>query len=236
MDEMATATATKKSSVTPRNIRCGRPPKEDAGKVEERILDAAVKVFLNRGFEGASVEEIADAARSGKPTIYARYPNKQALFAASFSHYLAAKNARVRSHAPAGTTIEERLASIGVAVLGETLNDESIGLTRLAIAEARRFPDLGTSIVRTARQRGTETVAQLLGGVAECGELDALPALERERCVMAAAPYFLDLILLPLLMRALTGESLKTLRAEIGPHVSQRVAFFLAACRHGGIT
>jgi hypothetical protein len=36
-------------------------------------------------------------------------------------------------------------------------------------------------------------------------------------------------------MRALSGENLDRLRAEIAPHVSQRVAFFLAACRHGGI-
>ena len=44
-----------------------------------------------------------------------------------------------------------------------------------------------------------------------------------------------DLILLPVLMRALSGEDLETLHAEIGPYISQRVAFFLAACRHGGL-
>ena len=53
-------------------IRCGRPPRELAGKVEERILDAAGKVFLERGFSGASVDEIAEVACAGKPTIYAR--------------------------------------------------------------------------------------------------------------------------------------------------------------------
>ena len=39
-------------------------------------------MFLKRGFEGASVDEIADVARAGKPTIYARFPGKEALFAA----------------------------------------------------------------------------------------------------------------------------------------------------------
>ena len=42
----------------------------------------AAKVFLKRGFEGASVDEIAHLARAGKPTIYARFPGKEALFAA----------------------------------------------------------------------------------------------------------------------------------------------------------
>src|ERR1700728_2150317 len=63
-------------------VRSGRPPRELAGQVEERILDAAARVFLERGFQGASVDEIAEAASAGKPTIYARFPNKQALFTA----------------------------------------------------------------------------------------------------------------------------------------------------------
>ena len=55
-----------------------------------------------------------------------------------------------------------------------------------------------------------------------------------DRLAMTAR-YFVDLILLPKLLRALSGEPLKTLHAEIASHVSQRVAFFLSACRNGGI-
>src|ERR1700739_1386530 len=61
-------------------VRFGRPPKELAGEVDTRILDAARKMFLERGFEGASIDEIAAAARWGKPTIYARFRDKRALF------------------------------------------------------------------------------------------------------------------------------------------------------------
>jgi AcrR family transcriptional regulator len=58
-------------------------PQKTLGRADiSRILDAAAKVFLKRGFEGASVDEIADVARAGKPTIYARFPGKEALFAA----------------------------------------------------------------------------------------------------------------------------------------------------------
>ncbi len=49
------------------------------------------------------------------------------------------------------------------------------------------------------------------------------------------SPRNFGLIVLPLLIRALTGESLETLHSEIGPHVSQRLAFFFAACRNGGL-
>ena len=74
----------KKPAPKPRRatVRFGRPPKELAGEVDTRILDAARKVFLERGFEGASIDEIVEVARSGKPTIYARFHGKRALFTA----------------------------------------------------------------------------------------------------------------------------------------------------------
>ena len=87
---------TSKGSARRAAVRFGRPPKGLAGEVEERILDAARKVFLERGFEGASIEEIAEAARSGKPTIYARFPGKEALFTAVVMQNVAANIAAHR--------------------------------------------------------------------------------------------------------------------------------------------
>jgi hypothetical protein len=139
------------------------------------------------------------------------------------------------SYTPTGNTIEERLANIGVTLLNEALTSEVVDLARLAIAEARRFPDLGSSIIKMARERGAETTARLLSEAAQSGELGTLPAFS-PASLATTARYFQDLILLPMLMRALSGEDLEALRAEIGPHVLQTVAFFLAACRNGGIT
>jgi AcrR family transcriptional regulator len=214
--------------------RSGRPPRELAGEVEERILDAACKVFLSRGFEGASIDEIAETARSGKPTIYARFPNKQALFAAAVTRQLMLKKARMASYVPAGETAEERLTSLAQTVLSDALTSGWIELIRLAVAETRRFPDLGDSICRTARERGGEMMARLIGEVAESGELGTY--LVSPEDYATAARYFIDLIYLPLLMRALGGEKLDSLHAGLGQHVSKRVTFFLAACRHGGIS
>jgi hypothetical protein len=82
-----------------------------------------------------------------------------------------------------------------------------------------------------ARERTSEAVAQLLG---ELPESDQLPAFAADRRA-TTAHQFIELIVLPLLMRALFGEDLAALRVEIGPHVARTVAFFLAACRHGSI-
>src|SRR6202167_2392165 len=89
-------------------VRYGRPPREHAGRGEERILDAAGRVFLERGFQGASVDEIADAASAGKPTIYARFPSKKALFAAVIDR-LVRRNTSLDALSCAGGSIEQRL-------------------------------------------------------------------------------------------------------------------------------
>jgi len=92
-------------------VRCGRPPRELAGKVEERILDAAGKVFLDRGFSGASVDEIAEVACAGKPTIYARFPSKEALFTAVIER-LVRRNTSHDAISYAGATIVDRLDAL----------------------------------------------------------------------------------------------------------------------------
>jgi AcrR family transcriptional regulator len=219
-----------------RAVRIGRPPRELAGEVDARILDAARRVFLERGLAGASMDEIARLASAGKPTIYARFASKEALFTAVVMSNVAAAVARFEGHIPAaGATIDERLAGLGTTVLHWVLGGDTIDLMRVAISEAARFPDLATTVHRMARQRAEETVARLLGEAAQSDSLDALPAFAPER-LAATTQFFMGLIILPVIIRALFGEKLKVLRAEIGPHVARSVAFFLDACRTGGVT
>jgi AcrR family transcriptional regulator len=215
-------------------VRFGRPPKALAGAVEERILGAARKVFLERGFEGASIDEIAKGARSGKPTIYARFPGKEALFAAVVMERVAANTARFETLSPTGATIKERLESVAIAVIQSIVVSDAIGLMRVAIAGSLRFPHLASSVYAMARERGAQVVARLLAETAQSDELGTLPAFAPER-LTATTRFFQDVVLFPMLFRALFGEKLEQLGAEIRPHVARSVAFFLAACRHGGV-
>jgi AcrR family transcriptional regulator len=229
---MARAVRTAKSRERRRAVRTGRPPRELAGEVEARILDAARRVFLERGLAGASMDRIAELARAGKPSIYARFPSKEALFTAVVMHNVAVNIARFEAHAPTGATIEERLASVGVAILQWILVSDAVGLMRVAIAEASRFPDLASSVYGMARERGARAIAPLLAEAAQSDELGTLPAFAPER-LTTTTRLFQNLVLFPLLLRALFGEKLKELCAEIGPHVAGSVNFFLAACRNG---
>src|SRR5262249_8784438 len=105
----------------------GRPPLERAGEVEERILDAAQEVFLRRGFESASLDEIAQTARAGKPTIYARYANKESLFEAVMARQVA-RNTQFENLVPQGRSFQAKLVNLGIALIERTLDGETIGL------------------------------------------------------------------------------------------------------------
>ena len=47
---------------------------------QQRILDAALRVFSRRGYRDASVEEIADKSNTSKGGIYFHFPGKEAIF------------------------------------------------------------------------------------------------------------------------------------------------------------
>jgi AcrR family transcriptional regulator len=213
-------------------VRFGRPPKELAGEVDARILDAARKVFPERGFEGASIDEIAEVARSGKPTIYARFRDKRALFTAVVTRDILSGFTEFKAEVLTGATIEERLTSAASTLLHWCFDGQRIALMRLAIAEARRFPDLASSVNRTARDLSTELGIRLLGELMQSDELSSLPAFAPEH-LATTARFFLDLVAVPMLLRALFQVNLKALDPEIDAHVARSVRFFLAACRQG---
>ncbi len=56
------------------------------GKKEQAILDAAVRVFSERGYHNAKIATIADRAGVATGSVYLYYRNKEALLLAIFDH------------------------------------------------------------------------------------------------------------------------------------------------------
>jgi AcrR family transcriptional regulator len=206
--------------------RLGRPPKDLAGDVKARILDAAQRVFLKRGYQSASLDEIAEAAPASKPTIYAHFDGKEALFEAVVARVLDGLT-NFEGFEPKGRTVQDKLASLGVEVV-ERFIEETLGITRATIAEAERFPALSRHVHEAGRDQAAAAVSHVLS--------DATHTLSRGKGLfgpkrsLTTAQIFMDLILLPMLMRALMGEGAKDLRSELPAFVRERVSFFLAAC------
>ena len=140
--------------------RLGRPPKDQAGDVKARILDAAQRVFLKRGYQSASLDEIAEMAPASKPTIYAHFPGKEALFEAVVGRVIDGLT-DFEGFEPTGRTVRDKLASLGVEVV-ERFIEETIGVTRATIAEAERFPALSRHVHEAGRDRAAAAVSHLL--------------------------------------------------------------------------
>ena len=81
LDEKSTKALTNKLIAKPR----GRPLAFN----QEEALESALQVFWSRGYEGASMAELADALGVNKPSIYATFGNKEALFRKALAQYLA---------------------------------------------------------------------------------------------------------------------------------------------------
>jgi AcrR family transcriptional regulator len=208
-------------------VRVGRPPKSRAGDVKERILDAAQRVFLERGFQTASIDEIAELAPASKPTIYAHFAGKEALFGAVVARVINGLT-NFESYMPEGRTVEEKLTSLGTAVV-ERFIDDTVGITRATIAEAQRLPELSRHVHDTARDRAANAVSLLLSDATHTLPHRTRGPFGTKRSI-GTAQIFMDLILLPMLMRSLMGDPTKALRKELPSFVRERVNFFLAAC------
>jgi AcrR family transcriptional regulator len=207
--------------------RPGRPSKDQAGDVKARILDAAQRVFLKRGYQSASLDEIAETAPASKPTIYAHFPGKEALFEAVVARVIEGLT-DFEGFAPKGRSVQDRLASLGVEVV-ERFIDETIGITRATIAEAERFPALSRQVHEHGRDSAAAAVSHVLSDATHTLSRGARGPFGPKRSV-STAQIFLDLILLPMIMRALMGEGAKELRSELPAFARERVSFFLAAC------
>jgi AcrR family transcriptional regulator len=205
----------------------GRPPKDLAGDVQARILDAAQQLFVEKGYRGTSIDDISEMAPASKPTIYAHFPGKEALFAAVVARSVKAW-IEFEDFTPEGRAIQDKLMSLGTAIVDNVI-EESLGLVRATIAEAQRFPELSRNVHDAARDRSVNAVSQLLNEATQ--KLARTPKGPfSERRSLVTAQIFLDLILLPMLVRSLMGETPKDLKKELPAFMRERVGFFLAAC------
>ncbi len=189
---------------TPRR-RGGRPPAGQAGEVDRRILHAATSLFLDRGFDATSCDQVAALAEAGKASIYARYANKEELFAAVVRHSVdraLAPSADVSCHLP----LDARLLAVGRSILSHSLRPEVVALMRVVMTTAHRMPALARLADRIGREGGIARVAAVIVGGGEASPDTLARALP-------LAANFIDLVFAPHQMRALMGEDLAVLQA-----------------------
>src|SRR3954463_4736978 len=117
------------------------PGDEDSAK-RRQILDGAGKVFMDLGFDGASMGEIARAAGVSKGTLYVYFADKNRLFEAIVEREMLDQQKTAFNFDPArdvGTTLRE-FGNVYIALLGGPGGASAI---RTVMAIAERMPEVG---------------------------------------------------------------------------------------------
>jgi TetR/AcrR family transcriptional regulator, fatty acid metabolism regulator protein len=126
-------------------VRVGR----DKAATRERILQTAIAVFGERGYQAASMDEIARRAGSSKGGVYFHFPNKQAIFEALISDLVLMLESDVRSAIEQAHGALARVdAALTVAIRTFAANR---GLTRLLLVEANGLGHPFDQEIRMAR-------------------------------------------------------------------------------------
>lgn len=163
-------TAVKKRPSGQRRSGRGRPPADEVAVRAARLLDVATGVFLEQGFKGASMSEIARRAGASKQTLYARYPSKAALFAALVERKASGLFDAI-GPLGAGRSLRETLVHCGLELLELIVSDEARGVHRVVIAECMEFPELGEIFWERGPGRVRAMLAEYLRAQQKSGDI-----------------------------------------------------------------
>lgn len=189
------------------------------------ILDAATSVFVERGFAGTTMHDIAAAARASKQTLYQRFGDKVGLFEAVIESNIADAEAGTDPHLDAlrdTDDIEGDLRRFARQHLRDVLQPHLLRVRRLVIAEADRFPTLAQTWFERGPERAHDTLADLFA------HLTAREILDTDR-PRVAAEHFNWLVLSIPLHRSLYQPGVRPTDDEIDAIADEAVRIFLAA-------
>lgn len=150
----------KPTSSSSEKAKPGRPPVYTEKERCQRLLTAAEEVFTSTGYGAATMEEIAKSAGMSKKTLYAKYPDKEHLFAAMVGGLWDSpwENEDQTQADDAGEELRRRLH----AMVQFIMTSRQVRLTRLLISEAERTPKLARDfhdrVISKARRYLAEAV------------------------------------------------------------------------------
>lgn len=186
---------------------------------ETAIIDAARGTFLARGYESASMDQIALVAGVSKRTVYNRFRSKEELFAATIDEtcrrVLPVNVVEIEASLPTKDFVRE----LGRRFLVAILEPEALALRRIATFEAGRNQALGRTYLEHGPNAMAASFAPILDRVAR-----------REGLAVAdvkGAIYQLGTLMSePLLTMVLFGDPPADLSAAIETQIEQGLAAF----------
>jgi AcrR family transcriptional regulator len=195
---------------------------EDSSK-RRQILDGARKVFMDLGFDGASMGEIARAAQVSKGTLYVYFADKCALFEAILEQE-ALQHGQVAFNFDPARDVETTLKDFGRAYNRLLCRPGGGSAIRTVMAIAERMPDLGRRYYARVLDKSINRLSDYLNTHVASGDLAI------DDCDLAASQ-FMELckasLFLPFVFQAAPAPS----EERMSEVVDSATRMFLAAYR-----
>jgi TetR/AcrR family transcriptional regulator len=135
------------------------------------LLEAALDLFVEKGFAGTRAEEVAARAGVSKGTLFLYFPSKEELFKAvvreNFSARLAEWNREFEAFQGSSADMLRRSMELWWQRLGA---GRASGMTKLVISEARNFPDIAAFYQREVIGPGQDLIRRMLQRGVDRGE------------------------------------------------------------------
>lgn len=155
------------------------PPSNGGSRSDRKrsaIIEAAADAFLECGYAGTSMGDVARRARVSKQTIYAHFASKDQLLVEAVTGIIDAAgevaDALIASLAESDD-LDRDLRAHARRQLGAVLSVRPMRLRRLVIAEAREFPELGRLFWELGPGSGIRQFSEVIAVLHERGLLDA---------------------------------------------------------------
>jgi TetR/AcrR family transcriptional regulator, mexJK operon transcriptional repressor len=142
-------------------------------QTRERLRAAAHRLFLQQGYLATSIDAIlAEAGISSKETLYRHYASKEELFIDVLGHLTLSQPGFSEKLLALPTphdlpSLRQALTQLSREILSLMRQPEYLALVRIIIAEAPRFPQLGSLFFSTVPQRGLTIIVALLRAARE---------------------------------------------------------------------
>ncbi|WP_350279722.1 TetR/AcrR family transcriptional regulator [Kribbella sp. HUAS MG21] len=151
----------------------GRTPRK-----RRAILTAATEVFLQHGYLGASMDEVAARAGVSKQTVYKQFENKEKLFAeivlGTSDQLMDGLLQAYVDTLEGASDAREALRALALRLLQSLTADSVLQLRRLVIAEADRFPEVCGAWFTSGFEKSLDALGQALTRLSDRGLLREL--------------------------------------------------------------
>jgi len=152
----------------------------------QELLDAALALFVEKGFAATRSEEIAQRAGVSKGTLYLYYPSKEELFKAVIRQTLSALIAEGQEAVGSFQGSSSELLSFLLHTWWERIgNTPAAGIHKVLLAEVRNFPELAQFYTDEVIIPADRLFSSCVQRGMDSGEFRALPSHEVAHALMA---------------------------------------------------